>query len=244
MFAKIDYTSGIQDAFSKIATTVPKLISFLLVVIIGMIVARFITSIVKRLLKTAKFDQRMGKVGVEAYVARTGSSSSKLVAGAVRLLLMFVVWTTAFATFGPANPISKFLNSTISYMPKAIVAIVILGITAALARFVGDVVSRASNAAKFPPFVAKIAPIAIWVLGGFAAVDQLGVAANITHTLFQAMLAVLVGSAIVAIGGGGILPMRKQWEDMIARQQASKNAMVATPEHDQSWPIPVVTTES
>lgn len=57
--------------------------------------------------------------------------------------------------------------------------------------------------------------------GRFAAVDQLGVAATTTHSLLQAMLAVIVGSAIVAIGGGGIAPMRKRWEDVIAKQKAS-----------------------
>lgn len=234
MLAKIDFGPGIQDAWSKITTTVPKLVSFLLVLVIGTIVAKIIASAIRRVLKAVKFDQKMERVGVERYVARTGMSSTNLVSRIVKVVLTWIVWTTAFATFGPANPVSKFLTSVINYVPKAIVAVVILGVTAALAGFVGDVMNRSVAAAKFPPITARIAPIAIWVLGGFAAVDQLGVAKSTTHTLFQALMAVLVGSAIVAVGGGGIAPMRKQWETMIAKQQAKSSVTVAT---EEGWPV-------
>ena len=40
----------------------------------------------------------------------------------------------------------------------------------------------------------------------FAALNQLQIAPAIVTGLFYAVLAVVVGSAIVAIGGGGILP--------------------------------------
>ena len=37
--------------------------------------------------------------------------------------------------------------------------------------------------------------------------------------LFYALLAIIAGSAIVAIGGGGIGPMRAQWEKALGRIQ-------------------------
>jgi Conserved TM helix len=186
-------------------------------------------------LKKVNFDKKMEKVGVEKFVARTGLSSSALLGRIVKLVLTWIVWTTAFATFGPSNPVSKFLTSVINYVPKAIVAVVILGVTAALAGFVGDVMKRGVAAAKFPPLTARVAPVAVWVIGGFAAVDQLGVAASTTHTLFQALMAVIVGSAIVAVGGGGIAPMRKQWENVIAKQ-AKANASTPLVSED-GWPV-------
>lgn len=234
MLAAIDFGPGIEDAWSKITTAVPKLVSFLLILVIGTIVARIITSGIRKVLKAVKFDQKMERVGVEKFVARTGLSSSKLIARIVKLVLSWIVLTTAFASFGANNPISQFLTSVINYVPKALVAIVILGITAAVADKVGDAMRRGVAAAKFPAITARIAPIAIWVLGGFAAIDQLGVAASTTRTLFQAMLAIIVGSGIVAIGGGGIAPMRKQWENFIAKQAAA-NSAAQTPA--DGWPV-------
>ena len=65
--------------------------------------------------------------------------------------------------------------------------------------------------------LARIAAGAIIILGVFAALDQLGIAPNIVQGLFYATLAVIVGSAIVAIGGGGIKPMQSRWERMLGK---------------------------
>jgi hypothetical protein len=62
-----------------------------------------------------------------------------------------------------------------------------------------------------------MAAATIVVLGIFAALDQLGIAPNIVRGLFYAALAVVAGSAIVAIGGGGIKPMQARWERMLDR---------------------------
>ncbi len=50
------------------------------------------------------------------------------------------------------------------------------------------------------------------MIGVFAALAQLQIAPDIVNGLFYALLAIVVGSAIVAIGGGGIAPMRQRLE--------------------------------
>jgi hypothetical protein len=50
------------------------------------------------------------------------------------------------------------------------------------------------------------------VVGIFAALNQLEIAPAIVNGLYYAILAIIVGSAIVAVGGGGIQTMRKYWE--------------------------------
>jgi hypothetical protein len=50
------------------------------------------------------------------------------------------------------------------------------------------------------------------VIGAFAALDQLNIAPAIVTGLFYAILAIIVGSAIVAVGGGGIRTMQRYWE--------------------------------
>jgi hypothetical protein len=60
--------------------------------------------------------------------------------------------------------------------------------------------------------MAKGAGIAILVFGAFAALDQLQIAPRIVTGLWYAILAIVVGSAVVAIGGGGIKTMARYWE--------------------------------
>jgi hypothetical protein len=48
-------------------------------------------------------------------------------------------------------------------------------------------------------------------------------------------MAVIVGSAIVAVGGGGIAPMRKQWESVIAKQ--AKGSASTPLVSEDGWPV-------
>jgi hypothetical protein len=67
--------------------------------------------------------------------------------------------------------------------------------------------------------LAKLAAGAIVAFGAFAALNQLQIAPAIVNGLYYAVLAVVAGSAIIAIGGGGIQPMRQQWEKTMSKVQ-------------------------
>jgi hypothetical protein len=76
----------------------------------------------------------------------------------------------------------------------------------------------------------------VLVIGVFAALDQLSIAPSITTGLFYALLAIVAGSAIVAIGGGGIVPMRsrvERWlnsvESDMSRAEVSRTAGATRP---------------
>jgi hypothetical protein len=57
----------------------------------------------------------------------------------------------------------------------------------------------------------------IVAVGAFAALAQLEIAPAIVNGVFYAVLAVIAGSAIIAIGGGGIQPMRDRWERALTK---------------------------
>jgi hypothetical protein len=59
------------------------------------------------------------------------------------------------------------------------------------------------------------AGMAILVVGIFAALDQLQIAPVIVNGLFYALLAIIVGVAIVAFGGGGIQTARRYWDPRV-----------------------------
>ncbi len=226
----LQLTQGITDAWSKAVAIVPKLVSFLLVMVIGLFVARVIARAVRKILTTVKFDQTLQRVGVAAHIKKLGTTPTALAANIVKWFVSFITVTTAFAVFGAGNPVSTFINQIVNYIPRAVVAVVILGVAAYAAGFAGTAMKRLVSAGRIPSALSNIAPIAIWVLGGFAAVDQLGIAPNIVRTLFTAMLAVIVGSAIVAIGGGGIQPMRAQWDKWL-KKSAQAGLVDLTPTH-------------
>jgi len=66
---------------------------------------------------------------------------------------------------------------------------------------------------------AKGAGIAILVFAAFAALDQLQIAPRIVTGLWYALLAALVGSVVVAVGGGGIQTMQRYWDRAAGRAE-------------------------
>jgi hypothetical protein len=113
--------------------------------------------------------------------------------------------------FGP-NPISDLLQGLIAYLPNVLVAILIIVVAAAIAKAVTDLLSNVLSSVSGGQVMAKGAGIAVLVFGAFAALDQLQIAPRIVTGLWYAILAIVVGSAVVAIGGGGIKTMQRYWE--------------------------------
>lgn len=54
---------------------------------------------------------------------------------------------------------------------------------------------------------------------------ELAVAPRIVSAAFYALLAIVAGSAIVAIGGSGIQPLRQYWERSLARIEEESQHM-------------------
>ena len=84
-------------------------------------------------------------------------------------------------------------------------------VAAAIAKAVTDLGSSLLSSVSGGPMMAKGAGIAVLVFGAFAALDQLQIAPRIVTGLWYAILAIVVGSAVVAVGGGGIKTMQRYW---------------------------------
>jgi hypothetical protein len=62
-------------------------------------------------------------------------------------------------------------------------------------------------------------------MGAIAALNQIHVASSVITPVFIAFLAIIVGVAIVGIGGGLIAPMRNRWERMLTRAESEASTM-------------------
>jgi hypothetical protein len=154
-------------------------------------------------------------------MARTKYDASDIVSKLIFYALFLIVLQMAFGVFGP-NPISDLLEGVIAYLPKVIAAIIIIIVASAIAAAVRDLIDASLGGLSYGRLLANLAAGAILVVGAFAALNQLQIAPAIVNGLFYALLAVVVGSAIIAIGGGGILPMRQRWDRALARYDAEK----------------------
>jgi hypothetical protein len=207
----IDLQSGLNSAWANVAAFVPKLVAALLILIVGYFVAKLVAKVLNTVLERVGFDRAVERGGLKQALARSKYDPSDIVAKLAFWTIFLIVLQMAFGVFG-ANPVSDLLTGVIAYLPNVLVAIVILVIAGAIAKVVTDLLSSTLGGLSAGPALAKGAGIAVLVFGAFAALNQLRIAPAVVNGLFYAVLAVVVGSAIVAIGGGGIPVARRYLE--------------------------------
>jgi hypothetical protein len=213
-----DVGSALSQGLASVSAFVPKLVAFLLILVVGWLCARVVARVVDRILERVGFDRAVERGGVRQALARSRYDASDILSKLVFYALMLFVLQLAFGVFG-SNPISDLIYAVIAFLPKVFVAVVIVVVTAAVAAAVKEVVEASLGGLSYGRALAGAASGAVLVVGLFAALNQLQIAPEIVNGLFYALLAVVAGSAIVAVGGGGIAPMRRQWEKAIVKAE-------------------------
>lgn len=231
MIAAVKWSDGIQNAWNDILRFVPRFIGFLIILVIGYLIAKAIAKALSAILERVGFDKAVERGGVRKALASSKYDASDIVAKVIFYALFLLVLQMAFGVFGP-NPISDLIRSVIAYLPRVIVAIIIIVVASAIGAAVREMIDAALGGLSYGKTLGTAAGAAILVVGLFAALNELLIAPAIVTGLFYALLAIIVGSAVIAIGGGGIQPMRERWTNVLTKydeekpniQQASQGA--------------------
>lgn len=224
--AQVDFGNRIENAVASFIDVLPKVLLFIAILIVGFIVARVIAKVLETLLEKVGFDKLVERGGVKKALEKTPYDASDFLSKLVYYALVLFTLQLAFGVFGD-NPISDLLAGLIAYIPNIFVAVLIIVLASFIASAVRDIVGAATASSDYGSIITMIAYWAILIVGVFAALDQLDIAPTIVTGLFYAILAIVAGSAIIAIGGGGIQPMKSRWEKFLATAADETQAMRA-----------------
>jgi hypothetical protein len=217
-YAAVDFGQGISSAWSSIATFVPKLLAFLVIMFIGWLIAKAIAKAVGKVLERVGFDRVVERGGINRMLARGSMDASDIIAKLLYYAILLITLQIAFSAFGP-NPVSAVLADVVTWLPRAVVAIVIVVVAGAIARVVRDLVTNALGGLSYGGLLATMASIFIWGLGIIAALDQIGVATAVTLPVLITVLATIGGIAVVGVGGGLVRPMQSRWDRWLNRAE-------------------------
>ncbi len=223
-------SGGLQSAWATTLAFIPNLIAFLLILVVGYFVSTFLGKLVGKALGRVGFDKAVERGGVKKALEASGYHPSAILGKIAFYTAFLFVLELAFGVFGP-NPVSELLTRVIAFLPNVFVAIVIVVLSASIAAAVKEIVKAALGGLSYGNALASVAGGGIVLVGAFAALNQLAIAPAIVNGLFYAILAIVVGVSVVAIGGAGIVPLRTRWEAALgAIEQEAPKAM----EHVQS----------
>ena len=210
--------NALTSALTDIATFVPKLLLFVVILIIGIIIAKVVSKAFAVILKKIGFDKAIERGGVAKALAKSDYDPSDILAKLVYYLIILFTLQLAFSAFGP-NPISNLITSIIAFLPQVFVAIIIVVIASAIAAAAKTLIEGTLGGLSYGKTLANIAAVFILGLGVIAALNQVGIATTVTTPVLIAVLATLAGVLIVGVGGGLIKPMQARWESYLTKAE-------------------------
>src|SRR5205085_6794035 len=191
--------NAFANALNLVFTFIPKLIGFLVILLVGWIVATVVSKALTFLLRKVGFDRMANRIGLTRFEQRMGITLDAAgVLGKIVYWFLFLIFLVPAVDALGLTTVSAILGTVIAYIPNVFVAILVLFLGTLAATFVADIVRGATASANVGnPNI--FAAIARWAIIGFAsliALEQLQIAPALINELFAAV----VGAAAIAFG--------------------------------------------
>ncbi|MFF0145403.1 putative transporter (transmembrane protein) [Amycolatopsis sulphurea] len=202
---------GLGQAWNLVATFVPKLVGFLIILLIGWLIAKAVSKALEIVLGKLGFARLVEKTGLTGMLRQANADPGLLLVKLVYYFILLIALQLAFGVFGSSNPVSSLLNDIIAFLPRILVALVLIVVAAAIAKVVRDMAASALAARPAGRLLATIAYWLIMAFGIIAALGQVNIATTVTGPVLIAVLATVAGVLVVGFGGGLIKPAQERW---------------------------------
>ena len=184
----------------------PRIVLALLVLLAGWIVAKMVRFAIARGLRAVNFNVLTERAGIDGFLRDGGIQTDT--AGILALLFYWLVILASliigFNLLG-LTYITDLLGQVVLFLPKVMVALLILAFGAYFARFVGNAVTAYCRNVHIQDadILGRLAQYAIIAFVVLIALDQVNVGGDIVRQTFLIVLAGVVLALALAFGIGG-----------------------------------------
>lgn len=193
------------DALRAIGAFLPRLIGALVVLLIGLVLGRALGALVAGVLRRLGFDRIADRAQIEDFLRGAGVrvDAATVVGELVKWFLYVLFLQVAAATLGIPQ-LTVVLTAILAFIPRLIVALVIVLLGALAANFLAGVVRGSLAATRLgnAGFLAQVTRWSILAFAVVAALSQLEVAPAIVNTLWTALIGGLGLGLALALGLG------------------------------------------
>jgi len=200
------FVSSLNEFWSQLIHFVPRLLAVIVILFFGWLIAKLARAAVKRLLVLTQFDKFAQKSGLESFMnhGSLNVTLSGIISQVVYWLVILLFVITGANALG-LNEVAVLLQQLASYLPRIIVAILVLIFGTLLARFVNRLVFAWLHSIKFSNAltISTSAEYGIQILAVFVALEQLGIGMQLIHSLFVIVFGAFFLALALAFGLGG-----------------------------------------
>jgi small-conductance mechanosensitive channel len=190
--------------FTELATFLPKLLGFIVILIIGFIVAGIVKGLITKLLQRVGLDRTLKQGTGGQYIERASpqGSPSALLANLARYAILLLTLSIAVGVLG-IPLLEQGVATIIGYIPTLLAALLIFIVAGALAGGIGGIVARTMGDTPTGKLIGAVAPALIMSIAVFMILEQLGIAPEIVRIAFGAIMGGLALGLALAFGLGG-----------------------------------------
>jgi hypothetical protein len=218
--------SALENLYTKFLSWAPTLLAALVVLLLGWILAIFLSKLVAKILEAVKIDSLANQLGMETVAERAGRKLSLSGFGAWLVKWFFFLSSfVAAAEILGLSQVSTFLyEDVLGYAGDVVVAAAIFLLGLLAAKFFAGVVESVVKASQLHSAGALVAVTrwSIIVFTVIAVLSQLGIATEFLHDLFRAIIAMLAIAGGLAFGLGG-QSTAKRWLENLEEDLTRKN---------------------
>jgi hypothetical protein len=202
--AAIDIGDSVQQALDSFFGFLPNLVGFLVILLVGYVIAKVARKAIAALLQKVGLDRALHTSDAGQYVERVspGASPANLI-GAVAFWFVFLFAISAAIGALKIPALSDFIAQVQAFLPNIIVAAIIFVVAAALAGVVGGAAHKLMGDTPTGKIVRAVIPGLILAIGTFMVLDQLQIAPQIVTITYAALLGMLALAGALAFGLGG-----------------------------------------
>lgn len=198
--------TSLTAAMALFFSAIPKILGFLLIVLVGWFVASLIDRGLTALLRKVRFNDLSDRAGLTDFIDKMGMNTDPagMIGLVVKWFVRLIALAVAFDALGlPA--VSDVLRQLLLWLPNVVVALVVLVIGGLAARALSNLVrgSAAEAGLSNANFLARISSAVVWAFAIVVAVNQIGIATELVNTLFMAVVGALALGLGLAFGLGG-----------------------------------------
>lgn len=203
------FLESLNQFWIQLINFVPRLLAVVVILFAGWLVAKLVRVAVRRLIELTQFDKIAQKSGLESFMNQgtLNLSLSGIISQVVYWLVITLFIITGANILG-LSELAVLLQQLASYLPRIIVAIIVLIFGTLLARFVNRIVFTWLHSIQFERalVVSTSTEYGVQILALFIALEQLGLGMQLIYSLFIIIFGAVFLALALAFGLGG-----KEW---------------------------------
>ena len=186
---------------------VPGLLGAIIIFFVGLLVGKVVGKVITQLVSLLKVDRLFESAGANDFMNRAGLklNASGFIGGVAKWFIIIVFLMASLQIIG-LTQVNDFLREAVLYyLPKVIIASLVLVIATVLADAMKKIVRASAQAANIRSanMLGSITLYAIWIFAFIIALSELGIATAFMQILFTGFIAALAIALGLAFGLGG-----------------------------------------